>query len=98
MDIRVTGPCSLEARSRRSYEVIHLPARPTPIILVGPADCLYDLAFQREAKITQTVQRLKRAMRPLIVMSNAPRIYLYRFSSGSGSRRVVQRLLIPCLI
>ena len=43
--------------------VIHLPARPDTELFIGPADCLDDLAPDRQAEVSQAVQRLERANR-----------------------------------
>ena len=53
-------PHPLEAGSGGPDVVVHLPAGPDAVLLVGPADCLDDLASDGQAEVRQAVQRLKR--------------------------------------
>ena len=54
-------PDSLEARSGGPDVVVHLPAGPQAVFLVGTADGLDDLASDGQAEVRQAVQRLERS-------------------------------------
>ena len=54
-------PDPQEAGSGGPDVVVHLPAGPQAVFLVGPADGLDDLASDGKAEVRQAVQRLERA-------------------------------------
>ena len=53
-------PHSLEAGPGRPDVVVHFPAGPEGVFLVGPADRLDDLAPDHQAEVRQAVQRKQR--------------------------------------